>query len=268
MKAYFSSIRWCIVLALLAVSTVAHTAEQTLLTVKTAADDKRVYHVTFDGAPRVSQVVSQGATVVRANANHILAHNTDTIFWQGAGLFDKANSADLNTLKARIENQLDTLKGKWKDDAEKLGAVSTLSNFLTSSTFASRISVTLDEDFYLAGSKVNPLVRGDLMLLLPRRPNNVWIIGAVTKTTDADFSPVYIAHDYLGTADTLNTFGISEVFVVQPNGELETHPVAYWNEVPKNVAPGAVIFVPFQGLPSEFSSLNRDIPRLLQHRVM
>ncbi|EOD81609.1 YjbG polysaccharide synthesis-related protein [Grimontia indica] len=268
MKAYFSLIRSCFVLTLLAVPTIAHTAEQTVLTVKTAADDKRVYQVTFDGAPRVSQVVSQGATVVRANANNILAHNTDTIFWQGAGLFDAANSADISTLKARVENQLGSLKERWQDDAEKLGAVSALSEFLASSTFASRISVTLDEDFYLAGSKVNPLVRGDLVLLLPARPNNVWVTGAVTQTTDADFSPVYIADDYLETAETLNTFGISEVSVVQPNGELETHPVAYWNEVPKNVAPGAVIFVPFQGLPSELSSLNRDIPRLLQHRVM
>ncbi|CZF80157.1 hypothetical protein GCE9029_01890 [Grimontia celer] len=268
MKPYFSFIRSCFVLALLAVPTIAHTAEQTVLTVKTATDDKRVYQVTFDGATRVSQVVSQGASVVRANATNILAHNTDTIFWQGAGLFNTADTADIDALTARIENQLGSLKEQWKGDAEKLGAVSTLSDFLASSTFASRISVELDEDFYLAGSKVNPLVRGDLMLLLPSRPNNVWVIGAVTQTTDADFSPVYIADDYLDTADTLNNFGISEVSVVQPNGKLETHPVAYWNQVPKNVAPGAVIFVPFQSLPSELSSLNRDIPRLLQHRVM
>ena len=110
MKRFLSLIRSCLSLTLLTVPALAHTAEQTVLTVKTAADDNRAYQVTFDGAPRVSQVVSQGASLVKANANSILAHNTDTIFWQGAGLFDTSDTSDIQTLKARINNQLNELK--------------------------------------------------------------------------------------------------------------------------------------------------------------
>ncbi|MEZ8083403.1 capsule biosynthesis GfcC family protein [Enterovibrio norvegicus] len=243
-------------------------AEQTKVTVTTSADAKRMYHIAFNGAPRVSQVVSQGAAVIRANANNILAHNTDTVYWQGAGLFDAANTPELDALKKAVIDNLNTLQEAWQDDAEKHASVTALSTFLAEAHFQSRIQVPLDEDFYLSGTKVNPLVQGDLMLVLPTRPNNVWVIGAVTETTDADFHPDYVADDYVDIAETLNTFGISDVTVIQPDGELEIHQTAYWNQIPKNLAPGAMIFVPFQGLPSALSSLNRDIPRLLQHRVM
>ncbi|WP_283131139.1 capsule biosynthesis GfcC family protein [Enterovibrio norvegicus] len=252
----------------LTVSGQAIAAEQTKVTVTTSADATRMYHVAFNGAPRVSQVVSQGAAVIRANANNILAHNTDTVYWKGAGLFDTADTPELASLKKTVTDNLNRLQEAWKDDAEKHASVTALSTFFAESHFQSRIQVPLDEDFYLSGSKLNPLVKGDLMLVLPSRPNNVWVIGAVTETTDADFQPDYVADDYVDITETLNTFGISDVTVIQPDGELEIHQTAYWNQMPKNLAPGAMIFVPFQGLPSALSSLNRDIPRLLQHRVM
>ncbi|MEZ8028834.1 capsule biosynthesis GfcC family protein [Enterovibrio norvegicus] len=263
MTLFFAASVFC-----LTVSGQAIAAEQTKVTVTTSADATRMYHVAFNGAPRVSQVVSQGAAVIRANANNILAHNTDTVYWQGAGLFDKANTAEVDALKTAVTDNLNTLQEAWQDDAEKHASVTALSTFLAEAHFQSRIPVPLDEDFYLSGTKVNPLVQGDLMLVLPSRPNNVWVIGAVTEITDADFQPDYVADDYVNIAETLNTFGISDVTVIQPDGQLETHQTAYWNQIPKNLAPGAMIFVPFQGLPSALSSLNRDIPRLLQHRVM
>ncbi|SFP66946.1 capsule biosynthesis GfcC family protein [Enterovibrio norvegicus] len=252
----------------LTVSGQANATEHTKVTVTTSADAKHMYHVAFNGAPRVAQVVSQGAAVIRANANNILAHNTDTVYWQGAGLFDTAVTPELASLKKAVTDNLNKLQEAWQDDVEKNASVTALSTFLAEAHFQSRIHVPLDEDFYLSGSKVNPLVQGDLMLVLPTRPNNVWVVGAVTETTDADFHPDYVADDYVDIAETLNTFGISDVTVIQPDGHLETHQTAYWNQIPKNLAPGAMIFVPFQGLPSALSSLNRDIPRLLQHRVM
>lgn len=243
-------------------------ADQTTVTVTTSENAGRTYTVTFNTPPRISQLVSQSTALVRADTKKALAHNTDTIYWQGAGLFDNANSEDLATLKVSVNNGITILKEEWSDDKERLAALNAFSDFVAKSTFLPRIHVPLDEDYYLAGSKVNPLVHGQLTLLLPSRPNNIWVVGAVTSPTNTDFHPGYVAGDYVKLADTLNTFGISEVSVIQPNGTLETHPIAYWNEVPKSIAPGAVIFVPFQGLPSELSSLNRDIPRLLQHRVM
>ncbi|OEE61118.1 polysaccharide synthesis [Enterovibrio norvegicus FF-454] len=243
-------------------------AQQTTVSVVTNDSAEKTYSVVFDGRPRVSQVVEQGLTLVTQERPNKLAHAADVIYWQGAGLFDSSASNDSDVLLADITTKLTTLAERWQDDEDKLSAVNALSEFLASSIFQTRIAVELDQDFYLAGSNVNPLVKGELTLLLPPRPNHVWVIGAVEKANDTDFSPRHIAGDYLKLAETLNTFGINDVSVIQPGGALETHHVAYWNEIPKNIAPGAVIFVPFQGLPSALASLNRDIARLLQHRVM
>ncbi|OEE68095.1 polysaccharide synthesis [Enterovibrio norvegicus FF-33] len=243
-------------------------AEQTVLTVTTGDSAKKTYSVTFNGSPRVSQVVEQGRSLVTKNGQNMLAHSTDVIYWQGAGLFNNSLSDGTSALYDGVTRQLSALTEHWQGDDEKRAAVQSLSEFLAASTFKNRIDVELDHDFYLAGSKVNPLVQGGLTLLLPPRQNHVWVIGAVAQSTDTDFSPSRATDDYLTPLDTLNLFGINNVSVVQPDGVLETHKVAYWNEVPKNVAPGAIIFVPYQGLPSALKSLNGDIPRLLQHRVM
>ncbi|WP_407330975.1 capsule biosynthesis GfcC family protein [Enterovibrio sp. 27052020O] len=243
-------------------------AQTTTVTVMTGSQAQQAYSVTFDGRPRVSQVIDQGRVLVAQKSQNMLAHTTDVIYWQGAGLFEHSVSGENDALLADVTTKLAALAERWQDDEEKLSAVNSLSEFLASSTFQTRITVELDHDFYLAGSKVNPLVEGELTLLLPPRPNHVWVVGAVATSTDAVFSPSHVADDYLDIANTLNIFGISDVSVIQPGGKLETHQVAYWNGIPKNIAPGAVVYVPFQGLPSALKSLNRDIPRLLQHRVM
>ncbi|MDD1796049.1 capsule biosynthesis GfcC family protein [Enterovibrio sp. ZSDZ42] len=241
---------------------------QTRVTVINATKDTRHFSVTFDGSPRASQVISQGALLARQHAANIQGHNSDPIFWQGAGLFSDSDNNDVENLRTQVLEALSLLETEWRDDHAALNAVESLVAFLSESTFKQRVAIAVDEDVYLAGGRINPLLAGDLTLLLPSRPKNVWVLGAVKQTADLDFSPLKLAGDYADVADTLDMFGTSEVDVIQPDGHQETHKVAYWNEVPRNLAPGALIYVPFSGLPSELSSLNHLIPTLLQHRVM
>ena len=59
----------------------------------------------------------------------------------------------------------------------------------------------------------------------------------------------------------------SVAYVVQPDGVVQTIQYAYWNEQPVYLAPGAIVFMAFYSLPSEYSTLNQDIVDLLRHKV-
>ncbi len=176
-------------------------------------------------------------------------------------------SEETAQLLLSVQSDLETLKSEWKDDEELSGAVDSLSQFIASSTFKERLHVPLDQDIYLAGSKTNPLLNGNMTLLLPSKPTSVTVLGAVAKPTTLPFNALASADDYIDQASPVNTFGPSEVTVSQRDGSTAYHKVAYWNHIHEHVAPGALIFVPFQRLPWSVSELNQNISRLLQHWV-
>ncbi|MDD1782464.1 capsule biosynthesis GfcC family protein [Enterovibrio sp. ZSDZ35] len=262
----FSYLTRIVTFLFISVVTSAH-AENNNLTVITAIDSPSEFKIRFDGVPRASQIASQGTQLVRSQTDNTLAHGTDAIYWLGAGLFDN-DTGNAEQLLSSVNKMLSHVTQIWQNDDEKLEAVKQLQDFIHASLFKTRIPVTLDEDFYLAGSRINPLVDGNLTLLLPKRSDSVQVIGAVLHPQTVPFSVTHSADDYLSVATPLHSFGNSTAFVVQPNGEIEEHPIAYWNAQPKNIAPGAIVYMPFQRLPSALSSLNTDIVQLLQHRVM
>ncbi|WP_354004736.1 capsule biosynthesis GfcC family protein [Vibrio stylophorae] len=63
------------------------------------------------------------------------------------------------------------------------------------------------------------------------------------------FQATQSAKDYLEQASILRYMGLDEVYVIQPNGHLEIHTVAYWNENSRGIAPGAIILSPISIYP-------------------
>jgi hypothetical protein len=59
----------------------------------------------------------------------------------------------------------------------------------------------------------------------------------------------------------------STAFVIQPDGHVDEISYAYWNSKQAYFAPGAILFIAFDSLPSEFSNLNQNIIELLRHKV-
>lgn len=247
----------------------AQASEQTQVYVSTSLESNTAFTVSFDVAPRVSQLVSEGAKIIRPHLlSQAQAHQSELIYWQGVSLFSNTLSDETAELLESVKADLHTLSAKWADDANYKKSVDALIGYIEDSTFRERLNVPVDEDLYLMGSRINPLVEGDLTLILPPRPEQVTVIGAVAEPKQVPFLTLSDANAYLALVDPLNTFGISEVAVVAPNGERATHNIAYWNGQDQNIPPGAMIFVPFQRLPFGLSSLNETLPRLLQHRVM
>lgn len=239
-----------------------------VVSIKSSSTAKRTFALSFEKPTRLSSLVLQGAQLIRGDIPREHAHASEIIYWLGAGLFQDAPSQKIPSDLGRVLDKIGRLKNIWHVNHSKYTSLVSLEHFLKQSQFKTRIWATLDEDLFLIGRPNDPLIKGALTLILPPRPSHIWVLGAVKENSSLDHVPGRTTKEYLTQASLINVFNVNQVFVIEPNGKIQTHKVAYWNHLPKEVAPGGIIYVPYQDLPSSFSSLNQEIAELLQHRVL
>ncbi|MEZ9954111.1 capsule biosynthesis GfcC family protein [Vibrio splendidus] len=107
-------------------------------------------------------------------------------------------------------------------------------------------------------------------LYLTARPTSVNVVGAVKQAHTLPLVEHAQLDNYLTRlpkGQLLDIADNSTAFVIQPDGQVNEISYAYWNSKPAYFAPGAIIFIAFDSLPSEFSTLNQDIVELLRHKV-
>lgn len=218
--------------------------------------------ITFEQRPRLGQLLHTLSDSFRKKG---LNPNT-AFFWAGAGLFDKNNSSQIENQKQATLSELSMLQ--IKINKEQVSHVSALHQWIVQSQFHLRILTSLDEDKILTAAAQNPLLENSLLLNLPRRPSYIWLVGDLDQAAQLKFSTTYTTKDYLSQIDNLWLRGRDTVTLIQPNGEIQSVNIAYWNENHTRLIPGTTIYVPFLNLSSEFEQLNTEIPRLLQHRIL
>ncbi|MGF1817244.1 capsule biosynthesis GfcC family protein [Vibrio splendidus] len=107
-------------------------------------------------------------------------------------------------------------------------------------------------------------------LYLTARPTSVNVVGVVKQAQTLPLVEHAQLDNYLTRLpkdQLLDIADNSTAFVIQPDGQVNEISYAYWNSKPAYFAPGAIIFIAFDSLPSEFSTLNQDIVELLRHKV-
>ncbi|MEZ9892035.1 capsule biosynthesis GfcC family protein [Vibrio lentus] len=200
-----------------------------------------------------------------------------------AQLFDKTNT-EANQSKKAIEakernvfNQLDAFSVE--EPEAKL-----VKQQLASFQYLNRVFIELDRNAVISQSDKNPLLVSSsrtnksstsqtqmFSLYLPQRPTSIQLMGAMKESVTMSLIEHGTLNDYL---DALPNGFVGEsadksvAYVVQPDGVVQTIQYAYWNEQPVYLAPGAIVFMAFYSLPSEYSTLNQDIIDLLRHKVV
>ncbi|MEC7940018.1 MAG: capsule biosynthesis GfcC family protein, partial [Pseudomonadota bacterium] len=201
-----------------------------------------------------------------------------------AQLFDKTNTKanglnqDIEAQKRHVFKQLDAFSVE-EPEAKRV------KQQLASFQYLNRVFIELDRNAVISQSDKNPLLvsRTDLekssatqaqaqrfALYLPKRPTSIQLVGAMKESVTMNLIEHGTLNDYL---DALPGGFIGEsadksvAYVVQPDGVVQTIQYAYWNEQPVYLAPGAIVFMAFDSLPSEYSTLNQDIVDLLRHKV-
>ncbi|MEZ9405870.1 capsule biosynthesis GfcC family protein [Vibrio sp. 10N.286.48.F5] len=189
--------------------------------------------------------------------------------------FKEANQA-IEAKKRNVFNQLDAFSVE--EPEAKL-----VKQQLASFQYLNRVFIELDRNAVISQSDKNPLLVSSshtnkpsdsqtqaFSLYLPQRPTSIQLMGAMKESVTMNLIEHGTLNDYL---DALPNGFIGEsadksvAYVVQPDGEVQTIQYAYWNEQPVYLAPGAIVFMAFYSLPSEYSTLNQDIVDLLRHKV-
>lgn len=202
---------------------------------------------------------------VNSTTNHTKARS-QSIFWPASGLF--IDSEDIKKNKDAILRDLNQLAMIWQQNERQYHSVLSLITYLKNSTFQQRIFTPIDENLFLLDAIPNPLIQENILILLPPRPSNITLLGAIVQTQQLSHQPIFSSADYYQAVTQLKTFGLDQVSVIQPNGRLRQDGIAYWNQEKHPLIPGSHLYVPYLNLPPQFAHLNHSIPQLLQHRVL
>ncbi|UPR47521.1 capsule biosynthesis GfcC family protein [Vibrio cyclitrophicus] len=140
----------------------------------------------------------------------------------------------------------------------------------TQLAIASKQSATAAKQTASQGVSAKSTEQQHFELYLTARPTSVNVVGAVKQAHTLSLVEHAQLDNYLTRLpkdQLLDIADHSTAFVIQPDGQVSEISYAYWNSKPAYFAPGAVIFIAFDSLPSEFSTLNQDIVELLRHKV-
>ncbi|TVU75437.1 hypothetical protein FQP87_11165 [Vibrio tasmaniensis] len=215
-----------------------------------------------------------------------------------AQLFDKTNTEANEANEANESNKANqAIEAKKRNVFNQLDAFSVeepeaklVKQQLASFQYLNRVFIELDRNAVISQSDKNPLLVSSshtnkssaaikrvstsqtqaFSLYLPQRPTSIQLMGAMKESVTMNLIEHGTLNDYL---DALPNGFIGEsadksvAYVVQPDGVVQTIQYAYWNEQPVYLAPGAIVFMAFYSLPSEYSTLNQDIVDLLRHKV-
>ncbi|WP_373949496.1 capsule biosynthesis GfcC family protein [Vibrio pomeroyi] len=229
---------------------------------------------------RLLQVLDDANVSSNVNDNRGIGY-----FPLSSQLFDKTNTKanepniankDIEAKKRNVFNQLDAFSAE--EPEAKL-----VKQQLASFQYLNRVFIELDRNAVISQSDKNPLLVSSsqthkssgsqtqaFSLYLPQRPTSIQLMGAMKESVTMNLIEHGTLNNYL---DALPNGFVGEsadksvAYVVQPDGVVQTIQYAYWNKQPVYLAPGAIVFMAFYSLPSEYSTLNQDIVDLLRHKV-
>lgn len=240
------------------IATVSHASSSIVTQVEVGYPNKPSITLNYEQVPRVDSVSQQALDYYQLN--------TLEVDWYHSSLFELGSDFYLvNAVKAAIQDQL-------KSSDSQAVYWETLLNYLDAWEFAPRLFSSVDPDVVRISPMKNPRLRGKYYLHLQPVSEQVWLLGHVVNSRSVEWIIRRSAQDYL-QGNNLASMSVSDVWVIQPDGKVEKHPIAYWNAKYQPVAPGAIIYVPIPEQPvqgeigSLHGNLNDTIIELLRNRM-
>ncbi|MFL1463093.1 SLBB domain-containing protein [Roseococcus sp. DSY-14] len=103
---------------------------------------------------------------------------------------------------------------------------------------------------------------GDLVMM-PKRPNEVTVVGSVQNPGSMQFATGWRARDYVGAAGGMQRFADPQrAFIVLPNGQSAAAGLGSWQQGGPPVPPGSLVIVPNDPSPFERWGFLRDMTQL------
>ncbi|MGI2171033.1 capsule biosynthesis GfcC family protein [Shewanella sp. MF05960] len=236
---------------------------ETEVTVTQSVYSNSTASLTYVSPPRLVQVIQDSLSNAQLSSAQ---SNPLPIYWLGAGLYDASSEAALLTQRQQI---LNALKTQYSDmgKPDHIQALKTLATWIANNQFLQREFIPLDYDVIRLKEELNPLLQGKYLLTLPGKPQYVMVLGAVTQNGSQPFVVRQNASQYIENAMPLNASQNSYAWLIQPDGQVEKYPIAYWNQQHIDIAPGAIIYLDFDGVRNNEPELNQQILELIRHWI-
>ncbi|MCB5161531.1 capsule biosynthesis GfcC family protein [Marinomonas algarum] len=202
--------------------------------------------LTYSSDVRLSQVLQ--------DAHHQLDYE---VYPLASGLINPSKQTPVTNVKNSIVTQLQSLQRK---DANRLASQ------LTSLSFVFFEPINMDVDKVRVGEKLDPLLKKDYSLSLPRRADHILIVNAAQDhSTHTPFQTNKGLKPYLTLLPSTQQY--SSVWIIQPDRQVYYVDNIQWRHQRVFIAPGATLFFGLRDLPAEHSDLNRRIAKLLALRL-
>jgi protein involved in polysaccharide export with SLBB domain len=139
-----------------------------------------------------------------------------------------------------------------------------LANTLRQAQAAGRMVVEGNPVVLAARPELDVLLEPGDLIVIPKRPNEVTVVGAVLNAGSLQFVSGWRASDYVRAAGGTQRFADpSRAFVVLPNGQSSPAGMSGWQSGGPPVPPGSLVVVPQDPSPFETRGMIRDLTAIL-----
>lgn len=208
-------------------------------------------------------------TIRLSSALSIVADNGQW-YWPTAAAFDLTNPKAEHE-KEVVLSSIRELLTHFDKTSNTHKALSNLYGQVAQWTVSTRLDMSISYNRSRLFFEDNPMFQpGKYWLRLNGRPNVLHFSGAVVKPGayqhQSDTS-VYTASHKVAKLDDADK---SIVYVIHPNGEVESKGVAYWNLDFSQLMPGSQVYVPVSSelFSNKINQLNQRVAALAVHRVL
>ncbi|WBV43168.1 SLBB domain-containing protein [Pseudoroseomonas cervicalis] len=147
------------------------------------------------------------------------------------------------------------------------GAISAgreLANALREARAAGRMVVEANPVILAARPELDVLLEPGDLIVVPKRPNEVTVVGAVLNPGSLQFTSGWRANDYVRASGGTQRFADGgRAFVVLPNGQSVPAGLGAWQSGGPPVPPGSLVVVPQDPSPYESWGFIRDLTQTL-----
>lgn len=187
----------------------------------------------FPHIPRLDEAVLEGLQKTQAD--------WEKIDWLASGLYDLNSpfllkQQVLRTLQKQKQTALQQNNPSWYYWYQ-------LTRDLKEINFEKKVFQSVDPDITRLDVSKNPRLHGHWLITLQENEKSVLVLGNIKNSGKRPWQQRKGAI-YYAKASGLLDGSISEITVIQPDGHVEKHSVAYWNKNFSEIAPGATIYVP------------------------
>lgn len=183
---------------------------------------------------------------------------------QQEGFARTARELETSLIQVAAGQAVAGTRGSQVDLGSAITAGRELANSLREARAAGRMVVEANPVILAARPELDVLLEPGDVIAMPKRPNEVTVVGSVLNPGSLQFRSGWRAADYVRASGGTQRFADpSRAFIVLPNGQSTTAGLSAWQQGGPPIPPGSLVVVPQDPSPYETWGFVRDLTQVL-----